>query len=41
MIFIAFSLGQLAYSQLDIAAQLLRQTVQLHFFRFFGGVRVG
>ena len=32
MIFIAFSLGQLAYGQLDIAAELLRETLQLQFF---------
>ncbi len=25
----------------DVAAQFLRQTVHLYFFRFFGGVRVG
>ena len=41
MIFIAFLLGQLAYGQLDIAAELLRETLNLHFFRFLGGVRVG
>ena len=38
MIFIAFSLGQLAYSQLDIAAELLRETLQLQFFSLFGGI---
>ena len=32
MIFIAFLLGQLAYGQLDIAAELLRETLQLQFF---------
>ena len=38
MIFIAFSLGQLAYGQLDIAAELLRETLQLQFFSLFGGI---
>ena len=38
MIFIAFLLGQLAYGQLDIAAELLRETLQLQFFSLFGGV---
>lgn len=30
MIFIAFSLGQLAYGQLDIAAELLREIGRAH-----------
>ena len=38
MIFIAFLLGQLAYGQLDIAAELLRETLQLQFFSLFGGI---
>ena len=38
MIFIAFLLGQLAYGQLDIAAELLRETLQLQFFSLFSGV---
>lgn len=41
MIFIAFSLGQLAYGQLDIAAELLCETLQLQFFSLFGGIAVG
>ena len=35
------SFGKLPDSCFDVAAQLLRQTVHLYFFRFFGGVRVG
>ncbi|MFQ6934674.1 hypothetical protein [Alistipes putredinis] len=37
----AAAFGQLPDRRLDVAAQLLRQTVHLYFFRFFGGVRVG
>ncbi|MBV4282153.1 hypothetical protein [Bacteroides caccae] len=33
--------GKLPDSGFDVAAQLLRQTVHLHFLRFLGGVRVG
>ncbi|MCS2207405.1 MULTISPECIES: hypothetical protein [Bacteroidaceae] len=35
------SFGKLPDGGFDVAAQLLRQTVNLYFFRFFGGVRVG
>ena len=31
--------GKLPDGGFDVAAQLLRQTVHLYFFRFFGGVR--
>ena len=34
-------LGKLPDGGFDVAAQLLRQTVNLHFLRFLGGVRVG
>ncbi|MCS2562594.1 hypothetical protein NXY46_15930 [Bacteroides ovatus] len=33
--------GKLPDGGFDVAAQLLRQTVHLHLFRFLGGVRVG
>ena len=33
------SFGKLPDGGFDVAAQLLRQTVHLYFFRFFGGVR--
>ena len=33
--------GKLPDGGFDVVAQLLRQTVNLHFFRFLGGVRVG
>ena len=33
------SFGKLPDGGFDVAAQLLRQTVNLYFFRFFGGVR--
>ena len=35
------SFGKLPDGGFDVVAQLLRQTVNLHFFRFLGGVRVG
>ena len=35
------SFGKLPDGSFDVAAQLLRQTVNLHLLRFFGGVRVG
>jgi hypothetical protein len=35
------SFGKLPDGGFNVAAQLLRQTVHLYFFRFFGGVRVG
>ena len=35
------SFGKLPDGGFDVAAQLLRQTVHLHLFRFLGGVRVG
>ena len=34
-------LRQLPDGGFDVAAQLIRQTVNLHFLRFLGGVRVG
>jgi hypothetical protein len=37
----AAAFGKLPDGGFDVAAQLLRQTVHLYFFRFFGGVRVG
>jgi hypothetical protein len=33
--------GKLPDGGFDVAAQLLRQTVNLHLLRFFSGVRVG
>ena len=35
MIFIAFSLGQLAYGQLDISAELLREMLEFQFLGLF------
>ena len=42
-LFIPFSppFGKLPDDGFNVAAQLFRQTVNLYFFRFFGGVRVG
>ena len=36
-----FSAFRLPDDGFNVAAQLFRQTVNLYFFRFFGGVRVG
>ena len=41
MIFIAFLLGQLAYGQLDIAAELLREMLEFQFLGLFCRKAVG
>ena len=41
MNFIAISLGQLAYGQLDIAAELPGEFHDLHLLRLLSGIGVG
>lgn len=41
LILVSPSFGKLPDSGFDVAAQLLRQTVYLHFLRFLSGIGVG
>ncbi|MDC2642565.1 hypothetical protein [Bacteroides ovatus] len=41
LLLVSSPFGKLPDGGFNVAAQLLRQTVHLHLFRFLGGVRVG